>query len=147
MPTGRYHNRKVPAHSYQVLQPFIINKPTQLSACWFAGRSRDSSRPASAKATAPPPPAFDLAEAREAHAAAAEQVAALQNQMAQMDAQIEANEAETQQLLVGASLAHVLVTCCFGCSLSCTVCRPIMCMTPLHEIARGWASTMCCSFV
>jgi hypothetical protein len=62
-----------------------------------------------------------LAEAREAHAAAAEQLAALQNQMAQMDAQIEANEAETQQLLVGTSLAHVPVTCCLVMSLSCAV--------------------------
>lgn len=43
----------------------------------------------------------DLAEARRVHAAAAEQLASLQDQMAQMDQQIEAIETDTQDLLVG----------------------------------------------
>lgn len=81
----------------------------------LTGRSRDSSRPASATASTSAllPPAVDLAEARRAHAAAAERLAGLQDQMAQMDQQIESNEAETQDLLVSTvpRLVHRLPLC------------------------------------
>jgi hypothetical protein len=73
-----------------------------------ATTASDGSRPASrglAGAVTGSRPAtpltVDLAEARQAHAAASQQLAKLQGQCSEQDKLVDANEAETQKILVG----------------------------------------------
>jgi hypothetical protein len=77
---------------------FDSHPPTMLVAA-----GREGSRPASRGAGAPPASApVDLAEARQVHAAAAEQLAQAQGQVSELDAQVEAIEADTQATMVSA---------------------------------------------